>query len=360
MKIYVFPADEHGCGHYRLIWPARELTALGHDVEVVSAKERDRLMQASMRGDVMVDIRVPEDADVLVFQRVTHRYIVQAISLIRRKGIAVVVDMDDDLTCIHPANPAFGMLHPRHGTFPDHTWKNTLAACEAATYVTVSTPALLDTYVKHGRGQVLYNYVPQRMLDVPRVDNDTYGWAGSVHSHPNDLQTLGSSVAQLIQQGRAFRVVGPIQGIHSVVGLPITVPIAHTGSIRDINLWPDAVATLGVGIAPLADTKFNTAKSWLKMAEYAASGVPCVGSPRAEYARLYKLGVGQLAKNPNDWRTKIMKLTSEPNLRDDLGRRGREVMRGLTIEGNAWRWLEGWQRALEIQREHALPFAKHA
>src|SRR3546814_11904793 len=41
-----------------------------------------------------------------------------------------------------------------------------------------------------------------------------------------------------------------------------------------IEEWPAAVASLGVGIAPLADTKFNASKSWLKAAELSACGVP--------------------------------------------------------------------------------------
>ena len=56
------------------------------------------------------------------------------------------------------------------------------------------------------------------------------------------------------------------------------------------------VAKLGIGVAPLADTKFNAAKSWLKMAEMAALGVPCVVSPRAEYMRLHEQWIGSLAE----------------------------------------------------------------
>ena len=47
MKVYVFPADEAGCGHYRLIWPARILEqTYGDQIVVVPPRSPDELLQA--------------------------------------------------------------------------------------------------------------------------------------------------------------------------------------------------------------------------------------------------------------------------------------------------------------------------
>jgi glycosyltransferase involved in cell wall biosynthesis len=305
-----------------------------------------------MKGDRMVDVKVPEDADVIVLQRITHRYMVPAISLMRAKGIAVVVDMDDDLTCIHPANPAFRALHPAINGNSDHSWQNTTLACEAATLVTVSTPALLEVYARKSPGRVLYNCVPQRLLDVPHNDSDVIGWAGSVHSHPTDLQVMGAAPAQLLREGHRFKVAGPISGVHAALGVSTKFEIASTGVVK-LEEWPLAVSSLGVAVTPLADTKFNISKSWLKAAEAAACGVPVVASPRAEYTRLHKLGVGWLARTPSEWRTKLQVLASDADQRAELAQRGREVMRKWTIEGNAWLWWETWVDALQLQRENS-------
>lgn len=352
MKVYVFPADIHGCGCYRLIWPARALRRAGHDITIVMPQNRAAMFRGVMRGDIMVDVQLPADADVVVFQRVTNRHVTQAVEVLRRKNIAVVIDMDDDLTCIHPANPAFTMLHPR-GPNAEHSWRNTTQSCAAATLVTVSTPALLEVYAPHGRGQVLYNMVPRRMLELDHVDSDVIGWGGSVHSHPTDLQVMGPAIAQLLQSGGRFRVAGNITGIHQALGVSSKVEIEATGAV-DIEAWPLALATLGIGVAPLADSKFNRSKSWLKMAEYAALGIPTVASPRVEYTRLHKLGVGWLANHPNEWRTKLRQLTQSAELRRELGEKSRSVMRDYTIEENAWRWWETWSRALTIQRDNPL------
>lgn len=353
MKVYVFPADTTGCGYYRLIWPALALQRQGYDVSVVTPRQRDQMMQAAIKDGKVVSIRVPSDADVVVLQRVTHRFLAQGVPLIRQNRIAVVIDMDDDLTCIHPANPAFNMLHPRNGNI-DHSWENTLRACDSASLVTVSTPALQQRYGRTRPSHVLYNMIPKRMLDVPHTDSNVAGWGGSVHSHPTDLQVMGGAVAQLLQAGYRFKIAGPDAGVHTALGLPKTAPIESTGIIDDIDAWPFAVTSIGVGVAPLADSKFNHAKSWLKMAEYAAVGVPCVASPRTEYARLHKLGVGLLARNPNEWTKKLQLLVRNGELRRELSEEGRLVMKSYTIEENAWRWWEAWSDALSMERESPL------
>ena len=359
MKIYIFPADTAGCGYYRLIWPAEVLQQRGHDVTIILPKQRDMMLQGKLGTDGMLkDIRVPADADVIVFQRVTHRNLAQAIPLIRARGVAVVIDMDDDLTCIHPANPAFTALHPRRDN-REHSWENTLRACDAATLVTVSTPALATRYGKKTHSHVLYNMVPERMLDVPHNDSDVVGWGGSVHSHPTDLQVMGSAVSQLLRAGGRFKVAGNGEGVNAALGLGKTEEGIEVTGVVDIYAWPLAIGSLGIGVAPLADSRFNQAKSWLKMAEYAAVGVPCIGSSRDEYVRLHKRGVGLIARNTHEWVKQIELLRGDECMRRELSESGRAAMSKLTIEGNAELWLEAWQNALKLQRSGVTsPFVR--
>lgn len=356
MKVYVFPADQQGCGKYRLIWPSEALQALGHDVVIVSPDARDSMLQGVMDGDTMVDVHFPADADVMVFQRVTHRHIKQALALIRQRGVAVVVDMDDDLSCIDPRNPAYTMLHPKNtkGNLGDHSWANAQDACLNASMVTVSTPALLKRYAPRGNGQVYNNYVPARMLGIPHHDSNLVGWGGSVHSHPGDLQDMGSSVNRLAQEGVEFGVIGNGEGVREAWGLPEARPL-HVAGVVPIDQWGHALTGLGIGVAPLADTKFNAAKSWLKMAEMASVGVPCVASDRADYRRLHDTyGVGIIVNKPNEWYRQLKELAGSKDLREDLSGRGRVAMMGLTIEENAWRLWEIWSDALKREREVAL------
>jgi hypothetical protein len=74
-----------------------------------------------MDGDTPVDCKVPNGADVVVLQRPSHLWHATVISMMRAKGVAVVVDMDDNLTCIHRENLAYLNYHPRSNT--PYSWK---------------------------------------------------------------------------------------------------------------------------------------------------------------------------------------------------------------------------------------------
>jgi len=357
MKVYVFPADAYGCGHYRLIWPARVLRQLGYNVVVRMPHERHEL-KAEVQNDTLVDVQVPPDADVIVMQRVSHLYLVQAIPLIReRYGCAVVIDMDDDLLRIHPSNPAFAMMHPNaRNSHPKHSWANALRACEAATLVTVSTPALVPRYAPHGRAAVVRNRVPRAFLEIEHADSDVIGWGGSVHSHPDDPHEVGPAIARLVAEGYKFKIVGPQVGAREAFQLLADPEV--TGTV-DIDEWPRALAAnLGVGVAPLTNTAFNEAKSWLKPLEYASAGVPSVMSPRAEYRKLHLLGLGVLAAKPKDWYRELRRLATAATLRQVLGGRAREVASRLTIEGGAELWWRAWSKAYEVQRGGLEPRAR--
>lgn len=349
MVVYVYPADLYGCGHYRLIWVAEALRAQGHDVRTMMPHQRQGIGgEIDARTGKLVGAVVPPDADVVVMQRVSLAHLAAAVPLIRAKGVAVVVDMDDDLTKIDPSNPAFWAMRADTGD-RRHTWVNAHKACLQATLVTVSTPKLLDVYAPHGRGVVLENRIPASYLNVKHdVSNTVIGWAGSTHSHPMDLNEVGPAVARLLREDCTYLGVGPVEGLRQALGLMEDPPV--TGSV-DLSDWPVAVTRIGVGLAPLADTVFNTAKSHLKPLEMSALGVPWVASPRAEYVKLQRqLGVGLLAEKPKDWYRQVKRFCFDDALRIEQSEAGREAARGWTIEGNAWRWMEAWRKAFDIQR----------
>lgn len=348
----LYPADNFGCGHFRMIWPGELLRKRGHDVTVVRA--HDRQVRIVVEGDVVKDVHV--ESDVVVMQRVTHSLMAQAVGVMRAKGIAVVVDVDDDLTSIHPNNAAWAHVHPANegkrgadGQPHRHSWRNLSAACRSATLVTVSTPALLAVYAAHGRGHVLHNYLPSMYYGLSRADSDVIGWPASIHSHPDDPSAVGGAVARVVGDGAPFRMVGDSRGAGRGFGLREDPP----GGAVDIMQWPRAVADLGIGIAPLADTKFNRSKSWLKPIEMSACGVPWVASPRAEYARLHAMGAGVLAERPRVWYREMKRLWGSPALRQELSDAGRQVAEQLRLDDHAWRWMEAWERAHAIQ--HATP-----
>lgn len=343
MKVYVYPADITGCGYYRLIWPALALKAQGHDVVIISPKSQREQFKASMVRDTMVDIQVPPDADVIVLQRTTHRYLTQAVKLIQKKGIAVIIDMDDDLSAIDPLHPAWRMLHPTTGQ-RDHSWQNVVDTCRAATLVTVSTPALQKVY--GSKSVVLPNFVPKQFTQYEHHDSAIVAWGGAIQTHPQDVQELSRSLPKWIRAGIHFRIVGPHLGVIDALGSVITPLVSVTGGV-DFHEWPAALNQVGVGLAPTADTRFNSAKSWLKPLEYAALGVPSVSSERVEYVKLQRqYGIGNIAKSHVQWTRIVTDLATNWRRRQEESERDRQIVRErLTIEDNAWRWAEAWAEA---------------
>lgn len=352
MKVVVYPADDHGCGHHRLIWPAGYAAELGCDVTVVHQK--NRVVEFVMEDDTVKDVRLDPEIDVVVFQRATHFYVMQAVNVLRRKRISVVIDVDDDLTSIHPDNGAFMNLNPsRFGTKINgrshlHSWNHLVRACRDASLVTVSTPALLTKYAVHGRGRVLHNYLEDRYYAQSHEDSDEIVWPASAHSHPNDPAVVGPAVARLIDDGARFISYGMPELTARVFGLR-TPPHGQPDDIPIFD-WAAAIARHGIGIAPLADTQFNHCKSWLKPLELSAVGVPWVGSPRPEYQRLHELGCGRLARKPKDWYRILSTLRTDEVQRKELSAAGREVAETLRLRDHAWRWVEAWEDALKSDR----------
>ena len=80
-------------------------------------------------------------------------------------------------------------------------------------------------------------------------------------------------------------------------------------------------------------------------------GVPWVASPREEYRRLQQeSGVGLLAETPKDWYSAIKMLMDDDILRKEQAQAGLEYMALQTYQANAWRWMEAWQQASDIEK----------
>jgi glycosyltransferase involved in cell wall biosynthesis len=207
--------------------------------------------------------------------------------------------------------------------------------------VTVTTSALAERY-GHGRGVVLRNVVPDWYLDVrPKHPLRAIGWTGVIDAHARDLHVTGGVVGDLLDEHDDwdFAVVGEDRFIGTALGLKREV--LATGMLP-LDEYALAMAEITVGIVPLEANAFNAAKSALKMAQFAALGVPVVASPSPDNCRLHELGVGELADSPDEWRRKLERLVESEEARAELAHRGRAVMAGQTYERHAGRWWAAW------------------
>lgn len=344
MRVILYSADSSGCEFVRCREPLRTSGVDGEvrqSVSMIGKGIRRRRGTAVLSEQIVEKVVAPVDADVVVFQRPPHRDTPALIEQFQAQGVAVVVDVDDDLTTVHPQNAAYalhaGLLSAEVNA------RYTAKCCGIADLVTVSTPALAERYGAHGRVVVLPNCVPATMLDYPRhSDGHTIGWPGRVASHPGDLETTRGGVAEALGDWR-FHVIGEAAGVKDALGLPQEP--TETPWIASVEDYHRTLGCLDVGIVPLAHSTFNAAKSYLKGIELAAAGVPFVASPRAEYQ---KLGFGVLAADrARNWRSAVKQLLQDESLRWELGEQGREAVRSRHLyEGNGPRWAEAWSAAV--------------
>lgn len=333
-----------------MLWPARTLqqTQSDFDITVVPITSGGGFkinVGTNASGEqIITSAMLPQDADVIVIQRPSHPMFPQLVQLMRDSGKAVVIDMDDNMSAIHTNHIAY-----RHFKSSESSWRAAIECCKLATLVTTSTHELQRVYAMHGRGVVLDNYVPKMYLGIKSARTGRFGWAGSVLSHPDDLQVAAHGIRKLIEDDFPLYIIGDDKRLKSALRL------AHnpeTSGWVDFSTWVYNIAiSLDVGIAPLAPTAFNSSKSRLKPIEYMSVGVPWVASPRAEYRRLHReSSCGLMADNTKEWYTMVKKLLTDDAFYTEQSEAGRAYMQDQTYEKNAWRWAEAWTLAYDIQR----------
>lgn len=331
-RICVLPGDTSGSGYLRAIWPAQLMAFAGMNVKVYPPAKLDafKVKNTNILGTVFTRLEEQPPFDVVVVQRPTNYLWPATIMALREAGIRVVVDLDDDVLAIHAGHPAWQKIHPKYSPMDNHI--HLREALKAADDVIVSTPALQNRY----GGTVVRNTIPASYLVEKRTAVNSplqVGWPGAVWNHPGDLEVTGGGVARAVDPADAvFVSYGDSTGIADVLKLkrPL-VAIGHT----PIAEYAAIVAQFDVGIAPLADTPFNRAKSYLKPMEYSALGVPFVCSPTPEYRLWVEQGVGFLAEKPRDWEVLVRSLLRDPDLRAEQAAIGRKIAAGHTLEG---RW----------------------
>lgn len=352
MRVAVWPADDGGCGHYRLRWPALALIEQGADIDLRMPEQGSGLQGIFVECDGLhrlVAIEGVPDVDVVVLQRPLAAWRADAVEVLQKAGVRVVVEIDDDFGALHPSNSSFLSCHPRRSK--GMNWEHLARACRQADLVTVTTPALAKRYGAHGRVAVLPNMVPASYLAIERPSEPglVIGWTGSIETHPTDLQvtrgalerTLASTLEGQVAQ---VRVVGTGKGVREALRLSREIEATGWLSLED---YPHAMAEADVGIVPLDDIAFNAAKSALKMMEYGALGVPVIVSPTPDNVRVWGEGVGLIASKPRDWATHLRRLLGSSEHRAEVAGRGREAMARFTIEGNADRWWDAWASCLD-------------
>lgn len=321
-RILVQPADNAGCGEYRVISPARALVNAGRiqgwtDFHIFTAPEMARL-----------------DVDSIVLQRQTMPEQLEAIARHKKFNRALKVYELDDLLIKLPMKSTHRTHMPKD---INRKLRQAIAMCDR---FVVSTEPLKEAYRDyHPDIRVVPNCVERarwggfaslrRQSERPRV-----GWAGGI-GHTGDLEMISSVVKALADQvdwvfmGMCPDEMRPwIKEFHP--GVPLEQFPAKLASLN-----------LDLAIAPLELNPFNEAKSHLRLLEYGILGYPVVCSDAYPYRG--DCPVTRVRNRHKDWVDAILDQVSDLDRCAQNGNLLRSYVESRWIlEDNLDMWMKAW------------------
>ena len=322
--VLVYPADQWGCGHYRVMQPIEAMKAQGVAGGMIAREW----------------LTVPEmgrlEPDACVFQRqVTDEAIANmkhARDILKKP---VIFELDDYL-------PNLPLKSAYRKNMPKDILKSLRRSLKQVDRFVVSTHPLAEAFKGlHSDIRVVENRLPlewweqltskRSQSEMPRV-----GWAGGI-GHTGDLELVKAIVRDLAEEvDWVFLGMCPDS-------LRPYVKEVHEGV--DIALYPQKLASLNLdlAIAPLEDNLFNRCKSNLRLLEYGACGFPVVCSDVEPY-REHDLPVTRVKNRYKDWldaiRMHLSDLNESARQGDDLRK---TVCRDWMLTGeNLRQWLDAW------------------
>jgi len=331
---YSFDDPSYACARLRVVEPVR---ALGKAVRLLFGVV-PRGAGHIVRGDIAAE------ADVLLVQRVFPcAQTAPLLETLFASGKPVIYDTDDDWTSLpasHPFAPDMAVRLP-----------HILDTVRRASLVTVSTPPLAATFGAHAsRVRVVPNLLPGTLWrPYPPPDQPVVAVGlAATPSHQADWAPLETALARLTDQ-----LPGPTRWVF--YGCPPTPGLFPRATVLPFTTDYVAYAArlprlgLAIGLAPLADTPFNRAKSPIKWMEFANCGLAGIFADLPPYQAVVEqertgLLVGPA---PEDWCEALTRLVRDAPFRRRLAEQAGETVRTKhRLDTKAECYLDAWETAL--------------
>ncbi len=324
MRIAAIMPDTSVNAAYRVRMPMEELGRRGHSVSTFAMSDL-----RNARGLL--------NYDVVYAWRLHGNDFLRTARMLSDSSVGLVWDNDDDVRAIDVRGRAGAKYFSGLNGHRVFGLMVTLMRC--ADIVTTPSRALAAIYREASGAdvRVVENYVRSiqaipRARRVGKSDPVVIGWVANVE-HQTDIERL--------------RLREPMQRLldahPNVTIVSIGCGLGLKGDrYRHIKWVPYAelsqhVAQLDIGIAPIADTPFNRARSNIKAKEYAAVSVPWLASPIGPYAELGEKQGGRLVQD-DQWYDALHELVLDPKARRRLSRRAAAWGETQTLEANGHLW----------------------
>ena len=336
-----------GSGYVRLVCPYRQdaLQARWHSEISMSGKLPD-----------------PKAADVVIVQRdLISEQLLRFPSWageLRKAGGTLIYEIDDDLMDVD------GLYRRGFQGDAAELISRVRMYAAAADLITVSTPAIADAFREHGQKiRIVPNYIDDviwRITSPRRPSNPEFAKADGVirigyvgtPTHHDDMAIVADAIRRIESRyGKAVEVevIGAFQKGDALFGRRIGLP--------RLNDYPSFVGWLhkrvnwDIAIIPLADSRFNRAKSNLKFLECAALDVAIISSKTDEYTKVARHEQNALvvANTTDEWEKALKRLIEDATLRKKLASASRrDVASHYTIQANAALYLDVIEHARNL------------
>ncbi len=333
MKIGVLVKPTISNAIYRAITPMLALGRRGHEVVLVKRPENGSFSTRELHGcDVVHVYRGSEDPQVL-----------KSLDELRRRGIAITWDDDDDIRLVPSDAPGYKALYT--GLNIQRRIRQQIAMTSKADLVTTTSQPLADLFAKHfdGPTQVIESYLDdsQYARDGRGHDGITIGWVASLE-HLADVRMLDvtSMLANVMQRDPNVRV--------TTVGVKLDLDPDRYTHVRRVQ-FPELskfLAQLDIAIAPVADHPMSYARSNIKVKEYAGAGVPWVASARGPYTDL-GTKQGGITVADDQWEQTLLDLAGSRLKRTRLRRKAAAWGKSQNIKHHTHHWETAMHTAIE-------------
>jgi glycosyltransferase involved in cell wall biosynthesis len=302
-------SPNHVCYRYRIEAFAWELARRGIMLEVLPVGQglvtRVRRLLAARH------------ADVVILQR--KLLPIWQLILLRKMSPRLIYDVDDSLF----QRDSYSRKHAESWARLAGFWA-TIYAADAVTVGNSYLKSRADAYVDSNKVHVLPTCV-------------------NPGQYPMAQQKRGPATAKLVWIGQqstlpSLGLVRPHLAAASnrLPGLELRVVCDHFPKLEGVSVvprtWSSADETLeladaDIGINWLPDDSWSRGKCGLKVLQYMAAGLPVVANPVGMNCEMIIHGqTGLLASTPDEWARAIERLASSPELRQEMGLRGRRLV----------------------------------
>lgn len=320
LKILSFPADNAGCGFYRVRQPIR---AVKRELGITVTEG-------------MLPAHGEQPPNVVFLQRAINpkmTELIEQLHSLRDDGRLprLVMDLDDDIFSIEKENSAYD--------FYSQPWVtgNLIKNLLLMDMVTVSTDQLAavvaDLGVSKDRIRVIQNAVPDRLVNLSTANpvgsmTPSRGlnlcWSGSA-THSADFGMIAGDLSDFLEGSEhSLTFVGA--DYTSLLSREAQKRCSYRGWANGPVLSHNLLASLDIDVwlAPLAPSTFNSSKSALRLMEGAALRLPGIATDFGPYSSTNG-SPGALYVPPGaSWAGALQSMT-DPKVREQL-----------SIDGHSW------------------------